>query len=214
MRWLWISGVLAAGLLLVCLTRVGIYAAFTSGIVKLDLRFGLFRFHAYPGKKKKKEENKTAEAAENIKEKAKKPVFSKPALRDIRDAVHTLWPPLKRALKRTRKGLRIHPLRLSLTVGGEKDPAAGAELYGYLHAGMWTVMPVLEELLVMPNPYIHIGLDFEAEKTVIDGEAGVTARIGTLLRVGLGVGIPALRWFLRYQKKQNRQIKKTAALES
>jgi len=214
LHWLWILGVLAAGLLLVCLTRVGVYAAFASGTVRLDLRFGLLRFRIYPGRKKKKDENKPVEVAENIKEKAKKPAFSKSALSEIRDAVHTLWPPLKRALKRTRKGLRIQPLRFSLVVGGAKDPAAGAELYGYLHAGIWAAMPVLEDLLVIPDPHIHIGLDFQAEETVVDGEAGVTARIGTLFRVGLGVGIPVLRWFLRYQKKQDLRSKKSVAIES
>ena len=40
-------------------------------------------------------------------------------------AVGALWPPLKRALNRTRKGIRIHPLQISLTIGGQVDPAAG-----------------------------------------------------------------------------------------
>ena len=100
---------------------------------------------------------------------------------------------------------RIDPMHLSLTLGGLEDPAKTAERYGYLHTGMWNVMPLLEKLIQIPDPNLHIGLDFNTENTAVEGEIGVTARIGTLLLAGLGVGIPALRWFLRYQKKMKQQ---------
>ena len=38
-------------------------------------------------------------------------------------------------------------------------------------------------------------------KTKLEGEVGVTARIGTLLAVGATIGFPALKWFLGFQKK-------------
>ena len=98
-----------------------------------------------------------------------------------------------------------------MTGGGSEDPAAAAELYGYLHAGVWTAMPVLEQLLVIPDPYIHVGIDFDAPRTAVEGELGVSIRIGTLLAVGLGTGIPALRWFLRFRKKQPPKTEKETA---
>lgn len=203
MLWLWILGILAVLIGLLCWTRVGVHAAFGDALA-LDVKIGLFQFQVLPVKQKrtkkpKKEKKQTAEKLEK-----KKPAFPKPTLADIQDAVRTLAPPLKRALDRIGRGIRIDPLRLSLTVGGGEDPAAAAQLYGYLHAGVWTAMPVLEKLMDIPDPSIHIGVDFTAEATAVEGEAGLTARVGTLLAAALGVGVPALRWFLRYRKKQEK----------
>lgn len=203
MLWLWILGILAVLIGLLCWTRVGVHAAFGDALT-LDVKIGLFQFQVLPVKQKrtkksKKEEKQTAEKPEK-----KKPAFPKPTLADIQDAVRTLAPPLKRALGRIGRDIRIDPLRLSLTVGGGEDPAAAAQLYGYLHAGVWTAMPVLEKLMDIPEPAIHIGVDFTAEATAVEGEAGLTARVGTLLAAALGVGVPALRWFLRYRKKQEK----------
>ena len=140
---------------------------------------------------------------EKVKEKKK--TLPKLALEDIRDAVRTLAPPLKRALGRTRRGIRIHPLQLSLTLDGREDPASTAELYGYLHAGMWTAMPQLEQLLDIRDPRLHIGMDFDSDETVVEGDTGICIRIGTVLAVGFTIAIPFLKWFLRYRKKQKQQ---------
>ena len=70
---------------------------------------------------------------------------------------------------------------------------------------------MLEQLPVSPAPYIHVGIDFDAPQTAVEGELGVSIRIGTLLAVGLGTGIPALRWFLRFRKKQPPKTEKETA---
>ena len=205
---LWILGILLALLVLLCLTRVGVHALFGDALA-LDAKIVPFRIHILPGKKQDKKREKRAKEpkeAEKSEEKAeKKPCFPKPSMADIREAVSVLWPPLKRALNRTRRGVRIHPMDLCVTLGGQEDPAAAAQLYGEAHAGVWAVMPVLERLLVIPEPHIHIGIDFNASETKVEGELGVTARVGTLLAVGATVAFPALKWFLRYRKKQKKQ---------
>lgn len=195
---LWVLAVLAALTLLVCLTRVGVRIVLAEGSVTVDVKAGPVRIRVYPGRERKAPRGKKREKAE---EKPKK-TFPKPAKEDIRDAARTLWPPLKKVLSRTRRSVRLDPLRLSLTLGGQGEPADAAKLYGELHAGMWAVMPLLEGLMDIPDPRLHIDVDFNAEAAVLEGEVGVTARIGSLLRVGLGFGFPALRWLLRYQKKR------------
>ena len=214
MIWLWILGILAALILLLCLTRVGARAELRRDGVTLDAKIGPFHIRILPAKEtpeKKKKPEKKAKKPEKAGEEKPKKSLPKIALADIKDAVHTLAPPLKRALGRTRRGIRVQPLRLLVTVGGSEDPAAAAELYGYLHAGVWTAMPVLEQLLVIPDPYIHVGIDFDAPQTAVEGELGVSIRIGTLLAVGLGTGIPALRWLLRFRKKQPPKTEKETA---
>ena len=203
-------------LALLCLTRVGVRAAYGETLA-LDITFGWLRFHVLPlktdskkAKKRKKKAEKKTEKSKPEKSKEKKP-FPKPGLPDIQDAVKTLWPPLKKALGRTWRGIRVDPLRLSLTVGGKTDPASAAELYGYLHGGVWTAMPQLERLMDIPNPYIHLDIDFTSPRNEIQGEAAVTLRVGTVFLMAFGVGIPALLWFLRFIKRKKRQAKEAVS---
>ena len=65
---------------------------------------------------------------------AVKPYVIEGVLADIKDAARTLWPPLKKAVGRVRRGIRIAPLSFSLTLGGQEEPDKTAELYGYLHS--------------------------------------------------------------------------------
>ena len=46
------------------------------------------------------------------------------------------------------------------------------------------------------------GVDFESDDTSAEGEAGISIRIGTLLAVGFTVAVPALRWFLKWNKQK------------
>lgn len=205
MAWYWIVlMILAVLIILLCMTRVGVLAEFSGEDLKVDAKIGLINVHLFPRKKKNAKENASEKELIETHQPEKKKL-PKIALADIKDAVAVLWPPLKRALRRTRRGVRIKPLSLRVTVGAEEDPADGAELYGYLHGGVWTGMPVLEQLLVIPDPHIHVGIDFDSPKTVVEGKVGLSIRVGTILMVGLGVGIPALRWFLRFRKAQKEE---------
>lgn len=201
MAWLWILAVIALLIALLCWTRVGVWAAFGGGELRLDVTFGLLRVHILParpkkpGAKKPKKEKKAAE----------KPVKPRPklsfTLEDGKDALRTLLPPLKRALGRTRRGIRVKPLRLSLTLGGQEDPAASAQAYGEMQAAVWSGIPLLERLLDIRDPYIRTAVDFNAGETAAAGEIGVTLRVGTLLAAGFGMAFPAFGWFLRWRKR-------------
>ncbi|MDY3282368.1 hypothetical protein [Dysosmobacter sp.] len=201
---LWVLGILLGLLVLVCLLRVGAVVSY-DGTLTVRAAVGPFRFQAVPGKEPKKEKPKRKKpeqepAPEKTKEK-KKPAFPRPDRSDIRSAVSELWPPLKRALGRTRRGIRIAPLEVSVVLGGRDDPAKAAENYGYANAAVWSAMPALEQLLDIPHPHIHIGMDFEQGQDCFGVRAGVTIRVGTLLAVGLQIGIPALKWYLRFRKR-------------
>lgn len=198
----WILCIITVLILLLCLTRVGAQIVLKDGSATVDVRVSVFHIRVFPQKETVPKEKKSEDQS-------KKKAFPKPALEDIKDAGKTLWSPLKKAIGRVRRGIRLSPLDLNLTLGGLDDPAKTAELYGYIHTGVWTAMPVLESGLDIPNPRIHIGTDFTTEKTAVEGEVGLTARIGTLLAAGLGVGFPALRWFLKYRKKMKKQTPAT-----
>lgn len=232
MHWFWmVLGIL----ILLCVgigrIRVGIHAAYDGTTATADVTVGPFRIRVAPGKKDKTDEGKAKKkappkAASSKKESGtgildKLKTIPRPSLSDVHRALEALAPACKKALGRTRRSIRVDPLTVSVTVGGATNPAAAAETYGVLHMGVWTVMPPLEQLLVIPRPHIHVGIDFDAPQTKTTGECGISIRIGTLFAVGFGIGIPALRWFLRFQKetKQAQQpstspeqpVKQTAA---
>lgn len=210
----WILVIFLGLFLMLCWTRVGIRVWMgNGGLVAVHVKAGIFHIRVFPGKKsEEKADKKPLKAKKPKKEKKANQPMPKIKTADIQDAVRTLWPPLKRALTRLGRGICIQPLDLCLTVGGEDDPASAASLYGYLHAGVWTAMPVLERFMDIPDPHIHIGVDFHAPGTVAEGTAGISIRVGTLLVVGFGVGIPALRWFLRFRKKTETPVDEQAAV--
>lgn len=206
--WITLAVLLVLGILLWRL-RLGVYIAFGGEQVRADLTIGPFRVRLAPSKETKKPPQETKKPGKPKKEPkyltetAKK--VPKPTLEDIRDAIQTLWPASKKALRRTRRGIRIKPLRLAVTLGGAEDPAAAAELYGGLHALIWTGMPALERLVVIPDPAIHLGLDFDAPETRAEGELGISIRLGTLIAVGMQLAAPAIGWLRRYLKRKQRQ---------
>ena len=217
--------VIAALIVLLCMTKVGVRAAFDDGTLTVNARVGLFRIRITPrppkkekpakektakqiAKEEKAKASKEAKKAQKEAEKKTKPKLDlKQIAALVRSAVRELLPPLKRSLFRIGRGICIKPLQLYVTLGAADDPAAGAQLYGEVNAAVWAVMPILEQLVVIPDPYIQVDVDFDAVKTALRGEAGISIRIGTLLAAAFGIGIPAIRWFLRMQKQQKNEQK-------
>ena len=191
MAALWIFAVLAVLLLLLCLIRVGVLVRFGNELI-VTVRLGVFRFQVFPEKKRAKEKQKPKRKPPQS-AKGKKQAFPKPTFSDVREAAGVLWPSIKKALGRSRRGIRIDPMELSVVLGGQEEPADAAQQYGTLQGTVWTVVPALEQLLVLPHPRIHIDIDFSAETVRASGQVGLSARIGTLVRIGLTLAIPALR---------------------
>ena len=204
----WILAVILLTVVLLCLLRVRITAEFKPSI-HLTLCIGPVRKQIYPGTKQEDgQASAEKDSAKPKKDRQKK--LPKPSFSDIRDAYETLQPALIQALRRTRRGIRIDPLVLSVVFGGREDPAAAAEHFGYANAMVWSLMPALEQLVKIPDPGIHLDIDFEAEKLRLTGSAGIDIRIGTILLVAFGLAIPALRWLLKYGKENNTEKRQPA----
>ena len=211
MAALWILGILLALILLLLLLRVGVHVRFGDALCVTAMA-GPVRLQLVPKPEKKKPEKPKKEKP--VKEKPEKPAEEKRKKLDltpgdIRSALPALWASLKRGLRKTRKRLRIDPMRLSVCFGGD-DPAQTAETYGWANAVMWTVMPELEKLTNMPDPRVHLETDFTAAETRISGEVGLSFRIGDLLAIGFAFAGPALRWYRAFRKEKSEQEKKAA----
>ena len=198
---LWIVGILAALVVLICCIRMGVLVTFAGQSAVVELKIALFHIQCYPAKENGKAAQKQAETAAKAGDQAVKKEL--PKFEDIREAAKALWPPLRRALGRLGRGIRVDPLDLRVILGGARDPAQTARMYGYLHAGIWTIMPAMEELVEIRKPYLHVGVDYENTETILHGQIGISARLGTLLRAALSAGIPAIRWFLQHRKNMS-----------
>jgi len=151
-----------------------------------------------PKKGKKKKEKKTTEKPTEKKKKKFPFTFA-----DVRSAAPVLFEALKKALGKTRRRMRIDPLDVCVIFAGE-DPAKVAEMYGWANSAMWTVMPQLEQLMRIPDPHIHLGVDYERYGLRAEGRVGVRCRVGDLIVIVLTLAIPVLKWYLNWRKDQKK----------
>ena len=164
-----------------------------------------------PKAKKPKQEKA---AAAKPQKKASRP---KMGFWDIWELLKAVWQSVQRALRATGKRIRIDPLRLTVVFGGD-DPCVVAEMYGAACSGMWSVMPRLEQMAQLPDPEIHLGVDFTAERIRAEGDIGIFFRVGDFFAIGASAAGPLLRWFIQFQKQQKQipgdQTKETSTVES
>lgn len=207
MVWLWILGILLALIVLVLLIRVGVYISFGEEL-RIRAKAGPVTIQILPKpekkpkkkKKPKKEKKKPEQKEEKPAEKPKKKDLGL-TFEDIRSAVPALFESLKKGLRKTRRRLKIDPMRVSVSFGGD-DPSKVAQIYGWADTAMWTFMPHIEDLTRMPDPRIHLDADYERGKTEAEGEVGISLQIRDIFAIGFAFGIPLVKWLLAFLKRK------------
>lgn len=207
-----ILGVIAALIVVILCLRVSVTASFGDEL-HVTAQVGPVKLQVVPSpeKKPKKEKPKKEKAAET----GKQPVKEKKKLNlhltaaDIRAALSAVWRAIQGALRRAGRRIRIDPMRVSFVLGDE-NPANTAEWYGWVNAAVWTVMPWLEKTVHMPDPQVHMEMDFNAFETKVSGTVGISYRIGDLLAIGFAAAGPLLRFLIPFLKRQ-KAMKKEAA---
>ena len=200
-----VIGVILLIFLLIGFLRVGATVSFGDGLC-VKLRAGHIRLTVFPrGKKrKKKEKPKEEKPKEEKKEKKgtepkKRRAFPKPTVGDLLDLAQTALSALGATVARACKRVRIDPLDVTVVLGGD-DPASVATAYGMASAVMFAEMPKLEERFYIPDPSLHLRMDFDAEGTTAAGRIGVTLRVCDLFAIVFTLLIPMAKWFLRFKK--------------
>lgn len=207
-----ILGVIAAVILLLLCLRVSVQVSFGEDL-RVTARIGPMKMQIIPPPEKKPKKEKTdMKAPEGKKPKEKKKPDLHLTFKDIRDALRAVWQSVQGALRRAGLRIRIDPLNLSL-VFGDENPVNTAQWYGWANTAVWTVMPWLEKTVHMPDPRIHMEMDFNATQTRVSGVVGASYRIGDLLAIGFAAAGPLLRFAIPFLKKQ-RAIKKAAAKQA
>lgn len=200
---LWILGILFVLLILLMSSYVRIFVAFGEKLqVTLQIGWKKITILPRPEKAKNTTKNKTEKKKVNAKKEPEKKKF-KPTFQDIRSGIPALFESLKKGLRKTRRHLVVDPMDLSLILG-DSDPSKVAQMYGWVDMAIWTMMPQLEQLLRMPDPHIHLDVDYNAPTTKIEGRVGIKLRIGHLAIIGGAFGLPLLKWLRQTKKNSNK----------
>lgn len=217
-----IIGIVLLCFLLLSFVRVGVLAEF-GGALRVQLRVGPVRRMLLPKRKKKAKERAAAspKPGGNAPTQSAKPKtgkkhrsWPKPTFAELRELVGALFGVLGRTLRRTCKRTRIDPLELCVRFAGD-DPADVAQTYGYACAALWSVMPRLEELFYIPKPSICLDMDFQAERTTVEGTVGVSLRVCDLFAILFTLAPPLVKWYLRYRRAhRNDPVKPEAEAEA
>lgn len=198
-----IIGIVLLVCLLISFLRLGVVAELGDEL-RVKLRIGPLRLTLLPKKEKKPKAEKPKKPKKEKSAAAKKHPLPKPSFAELRTLVRTALDALGKTLRRTCKRTRIDPLELCVTFAG--DPAEAAKNYGYANAAIWSVMPHLEELFYIPAPSITLRMDFQAEKTRVEGTVGVTLRVCDLLAIVLTLALPLGKWFFAFQRAHAKDV--------
>lgn len=207
--WYILGGIVLL-LLAIWLLRVSVEIAFGQEL-RVTAKIGPKKLTLLPKPEKRerapKKKKKKAPAAEKKTEDKGKKKFPF-TFEDIRSAAPVVFEALQKALRKIRRRMRVDPLDISITFAGD-DPAKVAEMYGWANTAMWTMMPPLEQLIHIPDPHIHLGVDYNSFRITAEGRVGVRFRIGDLIVIALTLAVPVLKWYMNRRKKAAPQKEET-----
>ncbi|MCR5826538.1 MAG: DUF2953 domain-containing protein [Oscillospiraceae bacterium] len=185
--------------LLVSLLRVGVVVTYAQTL-RVRLRIGVLQLTVWPRARKQAAQSaQTEDAKPQAKPKTKRRALPKPGLDELLTLIDTAFNALGATLRRACKRVCVDPLELTVVFGGG-DPARLAMLYGMANTLMFSLMPRAEETFHIPDPSLHLRLDFERENSEATGTLGLSARICDLLAIALTLIVPMGKWYLRFRR--------------
>ena len=210
MTVLWcILGAIALLLIVVLLLRVGVLVSLTDTLTVL-LRIGPAAIPLYPAAEKKEKPAKKVKPTTETTPKAKKKLSLDITRQDVQAALKAVWQALEGVLRRIGRRVRVTPCEVSVVVGGAW-PDKVAEQYGLISAAVWAVMPRLEQLIHIRDPYIHLDVDFNAPSTNVEGQLGLYLRVGDLLAIAFAAAKPLLKFYFPFRRRQKARQAAAAA---
>ena len=166
----------------------------------VQLCLGPLRFQIFPRKKARKSDETPEKSPKKEKPKKERKPRPKPCRDQIFYSIDRAARLLGKLLVRFRRGLRLDPLVLHLTVAGP-DPADAAALYGRLYGALSALLPPLRRLVTTGHEDIRLSLDFDRTEWDIYADLGVSMRIWHLLAMGFAALGGLLAWAIGYRRR-------------
>ena len=202
-----IVGITLAILAVVLFVPVGADIGYVGGEFRLAARVDGFALQLLPKKpedpNKPKKEKKPKEPKE---EKPKDETKPRKKLSFTKDELLEL---AKKAVKGLGKFGRLTVRRFMLHyVAAGEDPYDTAMTYNYVNAALCVLAPLCAGAFrVTGETDVRTGVDFTAEKTLLDFELSVTLRLAQAVHAALAVAVGALGVLLRSKRRQRREAK-------
>ena len=204
-----VIGIILLIFLLIGFLRIGAVVSFGDAL-SVRLRIGHLKVTIIPGKEKKPKERKPKEEkpkkpSGEKKKKSGKASFPRPTAENILDLIQTSLSALGAMARRTCRRIRIDPLAITVVFGG-CDPAEIAMVYGAASSLMFATMPRAEERFDIPDPSIHLRMDYGSQSTTVDGSLGLSVRVCDLFAILFTLIAPLAKWFLRFKKLHKHDV--------
>lgn len=202
-----ILGVILLLVLLLGLVRVGAVVTFGEG-VRARVRVGPVWLTVYPRKPKKPKQPKAEKPAESQPEKPQQgkirsiPKLTFDELWELLDVALTA---LRATVRRACSRMLIDPLDVTVVFGGW-NPADVAMMFGRANTLMYELMPRLEETFCIPDPSLHLRIDYDQDWPSAKGTLGVSLRVCDLFAIGLTLLVPMGKWYLRFKKAHRGEV--------
>ena len=191
--------IIAAVLILLTLTKVGIDAAYSGEGAALTVKLGPVRVQLLPKPKKPKKEKKSRKEKHGKKEKDDK--AKKPKRKLGLSSLLELAKIGLHALNRFRISIRVDLFRLRFIMASD-DPYTTAMTYGYVQTAVGVLTPKLRRAFTVRDSHVEMGTDFLAEKPEIEARLVLTIRIGRIFGVLFATGWEFLRFYIRQKRKK------------
>lgn len=186
--------------------RVGGQAEFNAEGFFLWVRAGRLRIKILPMKPKEEKPKEPKKKKKRERPKKEKPKKERPPksfpekLGGALEYARELLPVALEAAGGMLRGLRVDTLRLALTAGSP-DPADAAMVYAQANAALGALWRPLIAAFRVKDGSARVKLDFDAPGMTVYGAAGLSIKIGTVLRIGLRAGFGALFGALAARKR-------------
>ena len=197
-----VLGVLALLVAAILALRVGVLVGYDRGAPWARLCIGPARITLWPREPKKKKRPKRAKGkrADRPKE-SKTQRAAKPRPKLTPALVRAMLGPIRAALGRLRRAVRIDTVALRL-IWAEEDPADAAVHYGRLWAALEAALALLRANVTVREDDLALTIDFTRERPeLVSLRFGASAALGRLIGIAVLAAVGVLRALLSEKRR-------------
>ena len=197
MKLLFILALVAVGLVLLSLIRVGVWVTYGPEGPTLRIKVGPVKLSLFPPKEKKRKAK--PEKPEQLQKKG-----------ELLPLVRRALPTVAEAAGRLKRKVRLDRVYLDVAVGAG-NPAGAALAFGGVNAALGMIWPLVEQNFNVKDRRIRTQVDFSAPHTTVWADVAATLTVGQWVALALWLA-PKLPWILggEQRKQQKQAVQKEA----
>ena len=186
MKLLFILALVAVGLVLLSLIRVGVWVTYGPEGPTLRIKVGPVKLSLFPPKEKKRKKKRKQKKGELL------------------PLVRRALPTVAEAAGRLKRKVRLDRVYLDVAVGAG-NPAGAALAFGGVNAALGMIWPLVEQNFNVKDRRIRTQVDFSAPHTTVWADVAATLTVGQGVALALWLAPKLPRILNGEQRKQQKQ---------